>query len=395
MNDSIKRQRLDTFMILIVVLLVIISCITLFSLQNTLPAAIRGRPFYIYQGVWFIAGVIAVGAIMLVDFDQYRRFAMPLYWIGVLSLVGLFFLPWAVRLNGALSWYQIPIVNTTVQPAEFMKLFLILALAHVIASHNEKWEGDKNLKYDFILLGKMFALTLPPFYLILIQPDTGIAVVILFIVGFMALISGLRWRFIFSLVGITFLITALATIIYLTFPDEVSAMFADTEFEHALERIQAWQDPTQYQDGSAAQAIRSALAVGSGQLFGKGIMGTEVYVYERHTDMIFSAIAEQFGFIGSSIVIVLFFLLIYRIIQIALECRDPFGTYLSIGIVGMLTYQIFQNIGMSIQLIPLTGLPLPFISYGGTSLIVYLAAIGFILNIHSRQKSFMFETENR
>ena len=158
------------------------------------------------------------------------------------------------------------------------------------------------------------------------------------------------------------------------------------------DRIQAWQEPHLYPDESR-QVIQSMLAIGSGQLTGKGVANYEVYIPERHTDMIFTAIAEQFGFVGSSVVIILYFLLIYRIIQIALECRDPFGTYLCVGIVGMFAYQIFQNIGMSIQLLPLTGLPLPFLSYGGTSLLVYMAAIGLILNIRSRQKTYMFDSD--
>lgn len=122
-------------------------------------------------------------------------------------------------------------------------------------------------------------------------------------------------------------------------------------------------------------------------------MGFEVYIPERHTDMIFTAVAEQFGFIGASVVIVLYFLMIYRIIKIALDSKDPFGTYLCVGMVGLFSYQIFQNIGMSVQLLPLTGIPLPFLSYGGTSLLVYMAAIGLVLNIHSRKREFMFESE--
>ncbi len=132
------------------------------------------------------------------------------------------------------------------------------------------------------------------------------------------------------------------------------------------------------------------LAIGSGQLFGKGVSDMQVEVPERHTDMIFTAVAEQFGFIGSSVVVILFFLLIYRLIHIAVQSNDSYGSYLVTGIVGMFAYQIFQNIGMSIQLLPITGLPLPFLSYGGSSTLTYMLAIGIVLNVHSRTKEYMF-----
>src|SRR5690625_3845035 len=119
----------------------------------------------------------------------------------------------------------------------------------------------------------------------------------------------------------------------------------------------------------------------------------EVSVPEKHTDMIFSAICDQFGFIGVSILLLVYFLLIYRLLHIALSSNDLYGSYLVCGIIGMFTYQIFQNIGMSIQLLPITGLPLPFISYGGSSILTYMFAIAIALNVHSRTKKYMFEED--
>ncbi|WP_279401771.1 FtsW/RodA/SpoVE family cell cycle protein [Piscibacillus salipiscarius] len=212
---------------------------------------------------------------------------------------------------------------------------------------------------------------------------------------FLIIISGIRWRTILTLFGTAFVIIASLFMLYFANPDTFISFIEDeTSFDHVADRIKAWDNPHLYTDGAAMQSIKSMLAIGSGQLSGKGSMNYQVWIPERHTDMIFTAVAEQFGFVGASILVVLYFLMIYRIIQIALETKDPFGTYLAVGIVGMFTYQIFQNIGMSVQLLPLTGLPLPFMSYGGTSLLVYMAAIGLILNVRSRQKSFMFESEN-
>ncbi|PKR78357.1 rod shape-determining protein RodA [Halalkalibacillus sediminis] len=390
-NDNIQKPKLDSFLITVMTALVFIGCFTLYTLDGYLPSNLQGSMFYLKQGVWFLIGIVAIFMLMILDFDKYRKMAWPLYILGIGMLVGLFFLPWSLELNGALSWYVI--AGQTVQPSEFMKLFLVILLAHVITSHNEKWT-TKSLKYDLFLLGKIVLLTLPPLCLIFIQPDLGSALVIAAIAGFLILISGIRWRVLAIIAGITLLVGIALTYIYTAYNDQIVTLLEEQGFGHFVQRIEAWQNPHLYQDGSSMQVIKSMLAIGSGQLFGKGMMSFDVYVPERHSDMIFTAIAEQFGFIGSSVVIALYFLLIYRIIQIALECKDPFGTYLSIGVVGMLSYQIFQNIGMSIQLLPLTGLPLPFLSQGGTSLLVYMAAIGLILNVRSRQKQYMFEQED-
>src|SRR5699024_8408083 len=137
--------------------------------------------------------------------------------------------------------------------------------------------------------------------------------------------------------------------------------------------------PEQYLE-SGYQLILTMRAIGSGQLLGKGINNMEVYVPEKHTDMILTAIGEQFGFFGVSFLIIIYFLLIYRLLHIALMSNDKYGSYLVTGLIGMFTYQIFQNIGMSIQLLPITGLPLPFLSYGGSSTLTYMFAIAIALN---------------
>ncbi|GEN45629.1 FtsW/RodA/SpoVE family cell cycle protein [Alkalibacillus haloalkaliphilus] len=390
MNNTGNDKKLDTFLIFIMTALVAISCITLYTLQPHLPGYLSDNNFYLLQLMWFVVGTVGIALIMILDFDRYRKLAWPVYILGILMLAGLFV--WGDTRLGATRWYDLPIGS--IQPSEFMKVFLVIALAHVITSHNEKWT-HKDLKYDLLLLGKIVALTLPPFALIAMQPDLGSSLVIMSIMGFLILISGIRWRVILVILGLFTLIGTALAAMYLLYTEQFIDFINEyTPFGHAIHRIQAWQDPHLYEQSSAMQVIRSMLVIGSGELSGKGIGNFELYIPERHTDMIFTAIAEQFGFIGSSIVIILFFLMIYRIIQIALVCRDPFGTYLAVGFVGMFSYQIFQNIGMSIQLLPLTGLPLPFLSYGGTSLLVYMAAIGLVLNIQSRKKEYMFETDD-
>ena len=138
------------------------------------------------------------------------------------------------------------------------------------------------------------------------------------------------------------------------------------------------------------QLQKGLLSIGSGMLLGKGFSENNVYVPEPQTDFIFAVFSENFGFIGASILVALFFILIYRVIITGIESNDPYGSYICAGIVGLLTFQVFQNIGMTIGLLPITGIPLPFVSYGGTSLLIYMICIGLVLNVRSRTKEFMF-----
>ncbi|GAA0302571.1 FtsW/RodA/SpoVE family cell cycle protein [Gracilibacillus halotolerans] len=385
-----KLDKLDLFLILIIGTLGIISCFTLYTLHDYLPVYVQNS--YLKQIIWFVIGGFAIIAAMFFDMDFYRKLSWPLYILGVLSLIGLFFLPWGWENKGALRWYMLPIGGVTIQPSEFMKIFLVLALAHITASHNERWT-HKNVKYDLVLLGKIVGLSIIPFVLIVIQPDLGSALVIASIALFTLIVSGIRWRTLFTLFGGGLLFVGTIVLLYFSNPDRFISFLRNTMFKHVADRIQAWHQPELYQDSSAMQGIKSTQAIGSGQMSGKGIMNYEVYIPERHTDMIFTAIGEQFGFIGSSIVIILYFLLLYRMISIAIQTKNPFGSYICVGFVGMFTYQIFQNIGMSVQLLPLTGIPLPFMSYGGTSLLIYMVAIGIVLNAQAREKTYMFDTD--
>src|SRR5699024_7136570 len=209
------------------------------------------------------------------------------------------------------------------------------------------------------------------------------------ITGAMVLVSGIKWRVIFTVILTGLAVVGIIFVAWYVIPGPISDFLQESVFNHVQSRFYGWLNPEKYSD-SGYQLIYAMLAIGSGQLFGKGIGGMEVYVPEKHTDMIFTAISEQFGFIGASVVIALFFMLIYRLIHIAILSNDQYGSYLVTGMVGFFAYQVFQNIGMSIQLLPITGLPLPFLSYGGSSTLTYMLAIGIVLNVHSRTRTFMF-----
>ncbi|EEK85146.1 Cell cycle protein [Bacillus thuringiensis serovar tochigiensis BGSC 4Y1] len=323
--------------------------------------------------------------IMIIDFDRYQKIAWYLYSFALVLLIGLEFqVPGAITIKGATAWYRLPGIGNF-QPSEIMKLFLIIVTGRIIANHNEKY-FYRTIHDDFLLLGKICATSLPPLLLIAKEPDLGNTMVISAMLAAMILVSGIRWRFIFGLVSGIFAVGVTLTYIFFTHTKFFKAHILQ---EYQLNRFYGWLAPYKY-DAQGYQLRQAFLATGSGEMQGKGWENGQVYFPEPHTDFIFTNVAEQFGFLGASVIIALFFLLIFRMIHIALESNDPFGSYICAGTIGMFTFQVFQNIGMTIGLLPITGITLPLMSYGGSSLLTYMIAIGFVLNVRSRTKIFMF-----
>ncbi|MFC4559350.1 FtsW/RodA/SpoVE family cell cycle protein [Virgibacillus kekensis] len=385
-----KNFNIDYTLVFILILLGIISLFTLYTIEPTLPAKYDGSNFFLKQAVWYVFGGIVIFVIMQVDYDRFHQLTWVLYGIGMLALLMLFvgFPPGIVHeANGAVSWFKFPVIGT-IQPAEFMKVVLVMTIAHIIVRHNEKYL-TRTIKSDLGLLGKILGIALPPMGLVAVQPDLGGFLVLGAITGAMILVSGVKWRILFSITFIVLDIVLLAVAIWYFFPGPIADFLEESVFGHVSSRFTGWLNPEENYD-AGYQLILAMMAIGSGQLLGKGVGDFQVYVPERHTDMIFTAVSEQFGFVGASLVVTLYFLLIYRMIHIALLSNDKYGSYLVTGLVGMFAYQIFQNIGMSIQLLPITGLPLPFLSYGGSSTITYLLAMGIVLNVHSRTREYMF-----
>lgn len=393
MNEPNQRRSIDYNLLFLIILLMIISLVALYTIQPTLSAKYAAYNFPLRQLQWYIIGSVIGAFVMIIDYDRFRKLTWFIYLLGLIPLFMIYFrFPGEimVEFNNIVRGINLPFIGN-VQPAEFMKVIIILTIGHVIASHNEKYKNQTS-KSDFGLLIKILFVIAIPVGLIALQPDLGSVLVLLAITSFMVLVSGIQWRVILSVIfsGAGFL--GLSVIMWRFFPGKISDFLEDSVFRHVKSRFYGWLQPEQYSD-SGYQLTYTMRAIGSGRLFGKGLHGMEVNVPEKHTDMILTSIGEQFGFIGVSILIIIYFLLIYRLLHIALASNEPFGSYLIAGIIGMFTYQIFQNIGMSIQLLPITGLPLPFISYGGSSILTYLFAIALALNIHSRTKQYMFEEE--
>lgn len=380
-------DRFDWSLTFILFLFFIVSLVAISSAQtsgqyltNFVP---RQALFYIVS-----AGMIAV--LMYFDTDQYKKMAYYLYGAGLLLLFALMVAPdgqgqIAQPINGAKAWFHTPFVN--IQPAEFMKTFYILALAKMISSHHEH-HVLSTIKTDLLLLGKIAVMLAMPLGFILLQPDLGTALVFIAITLAIVIVSGISWKIILpSFGGVAFIG---ATLLWMTLNmQELLGRFGLKPY--MFERIYTWLDPYSYAESGGYNLIAALNAIGSGEVFGKGYQGRQVYVPENHTDFIFTVISEDFGFIGASAVIILFFMLIYHLTKITLQFKDTFSTYVCAGIIAMITFHVFQNIGMTIQLLPITGIPLPFISYGGSSLIGNMLALGVVFSMQFHHKNYMFD----
>jgi rod shape-determining protein RodA len=376
----------------ILFLLFILMCFSLLAIYSGSGQYYSEDPTFFVerQVVWFVIGFIVVATIMIIDYDIYKNFAYVFYGFGLLLLLLVAFSPLGVFKNGAQSWLNLGI--GTFQPSEFMKIFLILVLAKTMTSITTK-RREVSVRSDLIIVTKIMAFFIPPFLLVMGEPDLGTALVLLSIVATMLLMSGVSWK---MLSLITFLvITSIILLIWLFFYQfDIFSLFIK---QHQLDRFYGWLNPEEHSAGYGYQLVEAMKGIGSGQLYGNGyLQGIQTQsnrIPELHTDFVFAVVGEEFGFIGATLLIVTYFLMFYRMIDIAATCNNLYGTYLVSGIIGFLVFQIFENIAMTIGLMPITGLPLPFVSYGGTSLLTNMVAIGLVLNVGMRTKHYMFQVD--
>lgn len=289
-------------------------------------------------------------------------------------------------INGAKSWFRAPGIGS-LQPSEFVKVFLILALAKLISDHHEK-NQFKTIKSDGWLLIKIGIVTAAPLLLVMKQPDLGTALVLIAIMLGMIFISGITWKILMPIFAFGASLVSIIFYFVLVKPEILEKYLGVKQYQFG--RIYSWLDPYNYSSTSGYQLTRSLLAIGSGQTSGKGFGTREVYLPESHTDFIFSVVGEEYGFVGASLLVSLFFLLIYHITRVGMETKNPFYTYICVGVISMITFHVFQNIGMTIGILPITGIPLPFISYGGSSLMGNMLALSLIFSIRYHYKKYMF-----
>ncbi|WP_026567843.1 FtsW/RodA/SpoVE family cell cycle protein [Bacillus sp. UNC41MFS5] len=385
-SNTNKTSKLDYNLVFILILLFLASCLAIYSAQ---ASGQYKENFLIKQIFWYAVGSGIITGVMTLDSDQLRKLTWYAYGFGLLMLGFLIVAPESIApvINGAKNWFKIPGVGT-IQPSEFVKIFIILGLARVIEDHHQK-NQMKTMQTDFWLLVKIGIVTMIPLGLI-IKQDLGTALVFLAIMLGMIFISGISWKLLAPLFSAG--IALVGTIFYFVLwkPDLLEKYLGVGEYQ--LRRIYSWLDPYSYQGSDAYQLTKSLLAIGSGQTGGKGFGNREVYLPESQTDFIFSVVGEEYGFIGASVLISLFFLLVYHITKVGMETKNNFYTYICVGVISMITFHVFQNIGMTIGVLPITGIPLPFISYGGSALMGNMFGLGLIFSIRYHYKKYMFST---
>ena len=385
-SNKSTTSKLDYSLVLIVMLLFLASCAAIYSAQQS---GQYDRNFLVMQIAWYVVGCVIIGVVMHFDSDQLRKLTWYAYGFGILLLILLIIAPESIapRINGSKNWFKLPGIGT-IQPSEFVKVFLILGLARVIDDHHQK-NIIKTLQTDFWLLIKMGIVTMAPLMLI-IKEDLGTGLVFFAILLGMIFISGISWKILVPMFSAGALIVGTVFYFVLWNPDILEKYLGVKQYQFG--RIYSWLDPYNYQSSAGYQLIKSMLAIGSGQTSGKGIGNREVYLPESQTDFIFSVVGEEYGFIGASVLISLFFLLIYHITKVGMETKNNFYTYICVGVISMITFHVFQNIGMTIGVLPITGIPLPFISYGGSALMGNMMGLGLIFSIRYHYKKYMFST---
>ncbi len=349
------------------VLLLAIGMVALFSAtQNS------NYDEFIKQGVWALVSIPAIMVFMLVDYDFLAKLSPFFYGIFIILLVAVLFTP---PINGASSWFVLGPVSF--QPAELAKVFVILFVSYVINLLCKKGRVEINKIWK---LGLVLISAAAPILLIAKQPDIGTAMVFFIALCFMLFASGIKAKFIIA--AVLLVIILLPILYFFVLP------------EHAKTRIEVFLDPEQDPRGAGYNIIQSKLAIGAGELLGMGIFkGNQTqlgFLYPKSTDFIFAVIGEEFGFIASSVVIVLYVILITKSIYVAKTAKDDLGSYIAMGIAGMFFFHMAENIGMTIGLLPITGIPLPFVSYGGSSLLTNFIAIAILLNISGRRQKAIF-----
>jgi rod shape determining protein RodA len=378
LRDALQQRWLDAYAptrhvdAVLVVAAVALSCIGVLMVFSAKLHALtmQGLPTTLYVTRQLVAlglGLACMVAAALVDYRRLQSYAAVAYGSVVLMLVAVL-TPLGSAVGGSQRWLVVGPIQ--VQPSELAKIALLLAVAALLAEA----KGSPGA----LEVGIGLVLVAVPMVLVFLQPDLGTSIVYVWLLGVLLLIAGVKARYLVGL-GIAGLVGIVAVL--------------QTELiqDYQVRRITAFLDASDpaLAQGAAFHTRQSLIAIGSGQLTGKGLFqGTQTalaYVPENHTDFVFTVVGEEFGFVGTSVVVVLFAVLVWRALRIAAGAKDVFGTLVAGGIAGMLTLQVFVNVGMTIGIMPVTGLPLPFVSYGGTSLIVWFTMIGLLLNIHMRR----------
>ncbi|GJL60298.1 MAG: rod shape-determining protein RodA [Nitrospirales bacterium] len=371
MNDNVNRRGLDTFdwcFLGVIMAIISVGILSIYSVTN--PQTTTGFPIYLKQATWMVVGSLAFLVAVGIDYHKLARLSYLLYGIGLILLIIVLIAGKTSR--GSQRW--IPLGPFAVQPSEFIKIPLLLMLAaYYGATTREGWVRR------LIIPG---LIVLPGFLLILKQPDLGSSLGFLAIFLVVILTVGMKSK------AFGFVILAALML----FPFAWGGVWGSLH-EYQQDRILSFVDPNSDPGGKGYHGLQSRIAIGSGQLLGKGLYGgTQTqfkFLPEGHTDFVFAVFAEEWGFLGSMVLLSLYILLFLMGLEIALKAKDIVGTLLAVGVVTMIAFGVVVNIAMTSGLAPVVGIPLPLMSYGGSAMVVNLTALGLLLNVKRRRLSLL------
>ena len=362
---SVILMEFDWLLFILSVGLAVFGIIMIYSATRTTHSNVN----VIVQSAAFVMGCAAMLVVCFFDYEQLKNLIKPIFLFAIVMLILV--LIFGVSGDwGARSWIRFGAIG--IQPSEFAKICFIITLSYHVSKVQDDINKPLVLLGLFLHIGVMVGL-------ILLQPDMGSAFVFVFIFICMLFVAKLSYKYI-----IPAMVLGVASL---------PLVYRYVLSEYQQKRIQVFFNPDLEPLGRGYNVIQSKIAVGSGQLWGKGyLQGTQNqmgYLPAKSTDFIFSVISEELGFIGAAILIGALFILIYKCFKTAKKADNSFGRYICVGVGAMLLFHVFENVGMCIGLMPVTGIPLPFISYGGTSLVVNMTAVGLVLSVayHNKPRS--------
>lgn len=360
-------KNIEWGILICVILLITVGIIALYSATQE-----AGGEELKKQIIWLVISIPVMILMICINYEVIAKISPIFYGIFLILLVAVLF---TESVNGATSWFEIGIFSF--QPSEFAKIFVILVFSLVITKIQERGRDEISRPTRLILALLVIAV---PVLLIIKQPDYGTALAFLVATVFILFTAGIKKRYIFG--SILLVAIALPLLYFFILP------------EHAKTRIDVFLNPNLDPRGAGYNVIQSKLAVGSGGLLGMGLLkGNQTqlgFLYPKTTDFIFSVIGEEMGFLVTAGIVLVYVILITKAVYIAKTAKDDLGSYIAIGIAGIFLFHMVENIGMTIGLLPITGVPLPFVSYGGSSLLTNLVLIALLLNISGRRQKAIF-----
>ncbi len=369
-NRGLKsfRSQLDFMLMSLVIVLAAIGLLLIFSATKSMDNHVKQM---VVQSIAFALGIIAMVVMALIDYERYRDFAKFIYIVSIAALILVLLLGIGSEEVGAKSWIRFGGIG--IQPSEMVKV----AFSITFAVHLEAVQKEINKLKNILLLLVHFGILAG---LVVLQNDTGTAIAFLCMFLGMIFVAGISYKYILIALGGVAAFMPFAYFVLMS--------------PYQQNRILVFLNPEHDLGGAGWQVMQSKIAIGSGELFGRGyLQGPQNQLGmlpAKQTDVIFGVLGEEFGLIGCLIVFALLIFVILRCLHIARTSKDKLGSYICVGIASMFTFHTIENIGMCIGLLPVTGIPLPFLSYGGSSLLTNFAAIGLVLSVGARRKTINF-----